>query len=100
MKQTRNFSIVRIAALGPKEDKQGGLIPTSPERAKDTDFITLPEAVEGTNCSNCLFVRKVKGKKYSQCVHPKVRMPVNNRNCCKYWDAYGTKRHFKFNRGE
>jgi hypothetical protein len=23
-------------------------------------------------------------------------MSVNERNCCKYWDAPGTLRHFKF----
>jgi hypothetical protein len=101
MKQSCDFSVVRTATTEPKTDEQGGLIPLSPERAKDTDFITLPEKVEGTNCANCsVYFRKIKGKKYGFCLHPLVDMPVNNRNCCKFWDAYGTGRHFDFERTE
>lgn len=99
MRWTPEFSFVRIATAEPKIDEQGGLIPTSSERAKDVDFITLPKKIEGTNCSNCsVYFRKLKGKNYGYCLHPKVDMPVNNRNCCKHWDALGTDRHFKFER--
>ena len=99
MRWTRDFSMVRIATAEPKTDDQGGLVPTDKERAKDVDFITLPKKIEGTNCTNCsVFFRKLKGKKYGFCIHPKVRMPVNNRNCCKFWNAEGTIRHFEFSR--
>lgn len=99
MRWTRNFSVVKIATAEPKVDEQGGLKPIDEARAKDVDFVTLPKKIEGTNCANCsVFFRKLKGKKYGFCIHPKVRMPVNNRNCCKLWDAYDTGRHFKFER--
>lgn len=98
MKLTRGFSTVRIAAPEAKVDDQGGLKGTDAERAKEADLITLPEGVTGTNCSNCLFIREIKGRRQKHCVHPKVDMPVNNRNCCKHWDAEGTLRHFKFDR--
>jgi hypothetical protein len=100
MKWTREFSTVRLAATESETDDQGGLIPTDKERAKDVDFITLPDGVPGTNCGNCLYVRKIDGRRQKHCVHPKVDMPVNNRNCCKHWDAYGTGRHFEFDREE
>jgi hypothetical protein len=96
MNWTRDYSTIRIATAESKTDAQGGLIPTSSERAKAADVITLPEGVEGTRCDNCVFIRKIEGKKYGYCVHPKVRMPVNNRMCCKWWNAEGTLRHFKF----
>jgi hypothetical protein len=97
MEWTNDFSTVRVASVEQKLDDQGGVIPTSQERAKEADFITLPEGIEGTNCGNCLFVRRVKEKGDFHCVHPEIRMPVNNRNCCKFWDAHNTGRHFKFN---
>ena len=98
MKWTRDFSTVRVATAEAKTDDQGGLVPTDAERAKAADVITLPEGVTGTNCGNCLFIREIEGRRQKYCVHPKVDMPVNNRNCCKFWDAYGTGRHFKFER--
>jgi hypothetical protein len=100
MRWTREYSKVRIAVPEAKVDDQGGLIPTDEERAKHVDLITLPEGVTGTNCGNCLFIREIEGRRQKHCIHPEVDMPVNNRMCCKYWDAYGTGRHFKFDREE
>jgi hypothetical protein len=100
MEWTREFSRVRIIASESKVDDQGGLVPTDEERAKEADLITLPGGVTGTNCSNCLFIREIEGRRQKHCVHPKVDQSVNNRNCCKYWDAYGTMRHFKFTQEE
>ena len=94
MKLTRTFSAVRMATPEAKVDEQGGLIPTDKEKAKAADLITLPEGVTGTNCQNCKFIKN------GYCTHPKVRMPVNDRNCCALWDAEGTLRHFKFDRNE
>jgi len=98
MKWTGNFSVVRIATPESKVDDQGGLMPTDEGRAKEADLITLPEGIRGTNCGNCLFVRAIEGRRQKHCIHPEVDMPVNDRNCCKFWDAYGTGRHFKFER--
>jgi hypothetical protein len=91
--------MVRITASESKTDEQGGLVPTDKERAKAADLITLPDGVSGTNCANCsVYFRKIEGKKHGYCVHPKVDQPVNNRNCCQFWDAYETIRHFDFER--
>jgi hypothetical protein len=97
---TPRFSTVRIAVSESKVDEQGGLVPIDEERAKEADFVTLPEGVNGTNCGNCLFIREIEGRRQKYCVHPKIDMPVNNRNCCKWWDAYGTGRHFDFTQTE
>lgn len=100
MKWTQEFSTIRIAAADTKTDEQGGLIPKDEERAKAADVITLPKGIDGTNCGNCLFIKKIKGREHKHCLHPEVDMPVNDRMCCKHWDAYGTGRHFKFERTE
>jgi hypothetical protein len=90
MKLTIDSKIIRVATLEPKTDDQGGLIPTDEERAKAADVITLPKGIDGTNCGNCLFIKKIKGRENKHCLHPEVDMPVNDRMCCKHWDAYGT----------
>jgi hypothetical protein len=76
-----------------KTDQAGGLLPESPQRAKEVDFVTLPKGLPGTNCGNCRFVEKRAGGHF--CRNEKVRFAVNARNCCALWDAKGTLRHFE-----
>jgi hypothetical protein len=72
------------------KDDNGGLEPSSEKRAKAVDLISLPTDVKGTNCGNCRFIMADKS-----CVHPEVRMSVNDRMCCARWDAQGVIRHFQ-----
>lgn len=78
-------------------NKEGGLDPEDKyllERAKKADLITLPKEVTGTNCYNCKFVSD-KTKESGFCKHPQVKMLVNNRMCCSFWDNKGVHRPFK-----
>ena len=59
------------------------------ERAKKADLITLPEDIEGVNCSNCQFIDL---KKF--CTHPDVMQSVSERMCCSFWNAPGAKREW------
>jgi hypothetical protein len=77
----------------PKKDRLGGLVPESMQRAKAADLITLPKETSGTNCGVCRYIRRVGD--HGRCVHPKVRMDVNSRMCCIYWDAKGVIRGWK-----
>lgn len=61
------------------------------ERAKETDLITLPESVKGTNCGNCKFMDVDK----NWCDNKKVNQKVTDRMCCALWDAPGSKRPWK-----
>jgi hypothetical protein len=74
----------------PREDAQGGLIPTDLKRAQRADLITLPLDVSGTNCGNCRFIHH--GKTQDHCAHPAVAQPVNERMCCAFWDNDGVRR--------
>jgi len=77
-------------------NENGGVVPDSAaerRRAKNTDLVTLPEHVRGTNCGNCQYVRVMSGF-VGMCVHPKVNQPVTARMCCALWDAPGTIRDF------
>lgn len=76
-----------------KKDKLGGIIPTDKKKAKHVDLITLPQGMKGTNCFNCKYIEKEEGG-VGWCFHPDVEMHVNERQCCKYWDAEGTYRVF------
>lgn len=49
------------------------------ERARKVDLIMLPSSIDGTNCGNCTYFDK------GFCKHPKVKMNVNKRMCCYYW---------------
>lgn len=72
----------------------GGFDPENEEehaRYKHADLITLPSSVEGTNCSNCKFVKKVENG-LNFCEHEDVKMYVTPRMCCKYWDHEDVKR--------
>ena len=59
-------------------------------RAKHADLITLPPSVKGTNCANCRFVEKRSDGAF--CAHPEIKLPVNERMCCAYWDHSDVKR--------
>jgi len=76
-------------------DRLGGEEPeVDADALKKADFVTLPKKIEGTNCGNCLYVRE-KGDGHV-CSHPKLKgQPVNDRNCCGYWDNKGALREWK-----
>jgi hypothetical protein len=81
-------------------NNQGGTIPsneTDKQRAEAADLITLPRAIEGTNCFNCEYIRPLKGagaRGVGDCVHPDVAQMVTFRQCCIFWNAPGTRRDF------
>lgn len=68
----------------PKEvNAQGGIDPTDDaglKRAAASDLITMPGK------------QKVSVK--VACTHPKVKLWVNSRMCCAFWDAPGTYRPY------
>lgn len=72
-------------------DAQGGEEPAiDTEALKTADFITLPQDVPGTNCENCRF------EKDGMCQHEKLKgQPVNEHNCCAYWDNEKALRDWK-----
>ena len=49
--------------------------------AKTVGLLTLPKAIKGTNCSNCLFFLN------DYCYHEAVQLPVTSRMCCGLWDS-------------
>lgn len=61
------------------------------ERAREADLIVLPDGVPGTNCFNCLYVKR-KDEARGFCRHPKVFQAVSARNCCAFWDNFKTRR--------
>lgn len=78
----------RMAAGGTIDSKTA-----QAARARKADLIILPEAVQGTNCSNCQFVEIIdKNAGTGYCQHPQVRQMVTARMCCIFWDAPGTQR--------
>lgn len=57
-------------------------------RARAADLLALPPNIQGTNCSNCMFIRGspnggVQGVGY--CEHPRMRMNVLHKWCCSFW---------------
>lgn len=56
------------------------------KRAKHADLIPLPKGVIGTNCGNCKYFKK------DFCNHHEVKLRVDERQCCKYWDHDAVKR--------
>jgi len=80
-------------------NKQGGIdynTNEQNEKAKEADLLTLPEEVEGTNCSNCKYITILDAKAgKGHCNHPKVRLNVTKRMCCALWDNKDSIRSFK-----
>lgn len=78
------FTSGKPVKADPKElNDQGGIDPTDQaglERAEAADLITMPGK------------QKVTSK--VACVHPKVKLWVNSRMCCAFWDAPGTHRAY------
>lgn len=97
--QTWQVKTQTVASRPNHLDRQGGELPvvdrTSLERA---DFITYPEDVQGSNCSNCIHnpegVCQFHGEVAGQEVDLRGQ-PVNERNCCSGWDARGTLRMWR-----
>ncbi len=74
------------------KNKNGGLdyaTKIDNEIAKDSDLITLPKGIAGTNCGNCSFFSK------DFCNHKEIQLPVNNRMCCALWDSKGALRSWR-----
>lgn len=77
-------------------NKLGGIDPEDKhliERSKQADLVTLPKDVKGTNCYNCMYITD-KRKEAGYCKHPKVKMLVDEKMCCSYWDNKGVHRSF------
>jgi hypothetical protein len=82
--------MIVINKLGGVSDDDG----KSLERAKESDLITLPKNVTGTNCYNCKFIGD-KDENAGYCKHPKVKQYVNERMCCIRWSHSGEYRAFE-----
>jgi hypothetical protein len=67
----------------PPMNDQGGVMydEKGVERAEHADLVTLPGDDSATETRNC--------------THPEVKLPVNNRMCCAYWDNHGALRQWK-----
>lgn len=67
----------------PAVNKQGGVLidRKALDRAKNADLITLPGDEDATATRNC--------------THPELKMPVNNRMCCAFWDNSDADRQWK-----
>jgi len=68
-------------------DPNGGIVLSEPQQldnAKKAVLISMPQSIQGTNCSNCKFFSN------QFCNHPQMKLPVNSRQCCNYWNAEGT----------
>lgn len=71
------------AILPVEQNKQGGLLPKDDqelEKSKVADLVTFP----GTDTP----------KKAFWCEHKKMKLWVNERMCCAFWDADGCLRSF------
>ena len=57
------------------------------ERARKADLVTLPENIVGTNCSasNCTMY-SIKEDGHFFCKHPKILLPVTERQSCGWYD--------------
>lgn len=80
------------------KNKEGGLEYSGKDQktAKKVDLITLPSSIEGTNCSNCKFVKITdKEKGLGFCEHKDVQLPVTARMCCALWDHSDVKRSWE-----
>ncbi len=64
------------------------------EIAKSVDLITLPESVDGTNCFNCIYVKKWDSEA-GFCMHKKIKLPITAKMCCSLWDAEGAVRSWE-----
>ena len=67
----------------PELNSKGGYDYKGDDRdiAKTVGLLTLPKAIKGTNCSNCLFYLN------DYCYHEDVQLPVTSRMCCALWDS-------------
>lgn len=68
-------------------DINGGIVLSEPEQlnnAKKAVLITMPKDTTGTNCGNCKFFSN------QFCNHQLMKLAVNERQCCNYWDKEGT----------
>lgn len=69
------------------ENEQGGLIYCKTQDLKKairSKIMTLPDQIEGANCSNCHF----SNQEYLDyfCDHPKIKLNVTERMVCSLWD--------------
>lgn len=81
-----------------KKNEEGGLEYSDKDQktAKKVDLITLPSSIEGTNCSNCKYVKITdKEKGLGFCEHKDVQLPVTARMCCALWDHMDVKRSWE-----
>lgn len=74
-------------------DNLGGEIPPSKrlDAAKEYDFVTLPDGVEGAHCGNCFFKEK-RGNGFICNFKDLYGLPITKRQVCDAWDSEGTLR--------
>lgn len=84
---------VRNASGEPRIDRAGGFFPKSKAMGKRVEFVTIPPAIVGKNCSNCSFANHAMHPVF--CENPEVRQPVNDRNSCKLWSNPETLKHWE-----
>lgn len=63
------------------------------KRAQQSDLLTLPINVTGTNCYNCRYIKR-KTNYHAWCSNEKVSQYVNHRMCCALWDNEGAYRPY------
>lgn len=95
LEEVKRYAEIREKGL----DRQGGEEPTvSKDDLEAADFITLPQDVFGTNCSNCTFNKEgvcgFKGKLNGEPVDLRGQR-VNAANCCAAWNNPGVLRTWK-----
>jgi hypothetical protein len=61
------------------------------QRAKDADLVKLPDDIEGTSCSNCMYMDSDN----DYCTNEDVDQPVDPHECCQYWDNPKAKRKWR-----
>lgn len=68
-------------------DVNGGFSLSDPQQldnAKKAVLVSMPHDITGTNCANCKYFSN------DFCNHPQMKLAVNERQCCNYWDKEGT----------
>ncbi len=62
--------------------------------AKKVDLLTLPKGVEGTNCFNCVFIKKYDNHT-GFCINKDIQLPVTSKMCCALWYGEGSFRSWE-----
>lgn len=87
-----------------KWDHLGGVAPRFPEdmqMAQSVNLITLPAAVQGASCVNCVHFRALDaGTGAGFCTNPEVKLDVSSRMLCSRWDNPGAEKSWETEEGQ